>query len=504
MKARATTKMKHITQKVQINGDAMHLNLKIQIDGKEVCNQRAHSLTLPFLTLLGNCFNEGPIFKASGDNQVIDDKFGIWGLYFDENANPDRNDDIQAMGAAITSWSGSDVTVDTSGMAADEIPYIKQALHIIIRGTTATSGHVNEGVYEVSAVDDATADELTFTLTEALPDDTAATNASFYGLALLNGQNFLADPFEIMDIRIGASNTAVEIDDVITWQDLRADFTNPGLTVDTPVIATSSSKISITKAFTNDSGSNKTVREICLLSRMFDANESDNTIARGGGTIPETWEGFAVPLARDVIADKVVADQETITITYEFTVSEDGAKGILATFNELMYRQMAQTDRTVQDWYNNNQTDGASSNQFALYGGAEDFGDHELSLSGIQAGSHTGSIDIDDVDMNDGAGNKTRIMHGEEDGNLYYFGSRVKGYGIVDANNAFLDVVGIFENRGSTSVDVNEVGFNVFSNHSLDIYPVCIARHVLDAGDRQTLAAGDYLQVTYRFTISTS
>lgn len=503
---------KEIIQEVGINKDDMYLNLKIDIEGEEVYNEKAHSLTLPFLSMLGFAFNDG---RRTENGYPVPDS-GIICLLMDTSSLPNENDTYQNIGATLSSISGNELTIDCSdfSISDDEKDFLAALKYLWIRSTVDSGEGANDGVYEVT---DANTDNLysgseTLVLTVSpTPASETVGNHQFYPIGLANPEGFdRADLFEIIDIRIGNSNTSVQIDDMLPIQDLRARFTNPAHTVDEPVVAASNSKIAITKAFTNNSGSSQTVREVALLSGI-DLSNADSSqrefIGLQHAGLDEgvfynpVWNGVGVPLARDVITDKVVADGETITVTYEFTVSEDGSKGILATFNELMYRQMAQTTRNVEDYNNQNRSDGEDEHTFSLVGGDEDFGQIDTSFGGIQLGTHTGTIDISDVSLVDGTATDTRIPHGEDDGELYYYGSRVKGWTKASSSNAYLDVVAIFENRGSTDVNVNELGFNVLTG---DGYPVCIARHVLDTGDRQTLSAGEFLKVTYRFTISTS
>lgn len=573
--------MKEILNTVEINGKAgIGLRLRICIEGEEVYYEKANSLTLPFLTLLSACFNDGAMWE---DGTILPDS-GVMGLLFNINTFPSESDTYQNEGVFIRSVSGSTVTVDVTD---NDTTYMKQLKYIWIVSSKSAGESSVDGFYEVtnvdssntgnsqSIVDSGTTDgEATnklidssqnFTSTVSVndvvrntttgensyvtavdsdtqlsighdimetgesyqilnngdtvdytvsptPDTSTETGAEqFYPVFLLDSTELNYYPFFILDIRIGDSSTAVEIDHLLPMQDLRADFTNPAHTVDEPVISASSSKIAITKAFTNNSGSAQTVREVALLTSLYNSLNFDcfgiDHEGTGEGAVAGTaYEGFGVPIARDVITDKAVADGETITITYEFTVSEDGQKGVLANFNELMYRQMAFADRTVEDYINTNRTADESEWTFSIHGGDEEFGDEDMSFAGIQVGTHdSNTVDIDDRNLNDGAGSETRIAHGEQDGQLYYYGSRVKGWTKASSSEAYVDVVGIFENRGSTSVDVNECGFNVICNDDdNDPYPVLISRHILDVGDRQTLASGDFLKVTYRFKISTS
>lgn len=500
--------MLEIKTNLAINKDPMHVNIKVDIGGRTVVNRRGHSLVYPFLTQLGTMFHNGNKFNEHIDGWSYDPSFGIRGLYWrDADAPSDSSQKSpKNFGYSIGSVNGDTIilTGENSNITGEELI---EASYWFIRSSRAQGPNPNYGIHKVQTASyDSVADTITIQFEDPIPDDTQ-TDFEIHPVALLSGIQGFASYFRIFDIRIGSGTKTVGIEDMLLEQEFFSEFTDPDLTIDEPVIALSQSKIAITKAFTNQSGVDQTIREIMLYAEYeegISTGEDGPTMDRDGNLISkERDEGYVVPLARDRISDRVVADGETVTITYEFVVSEDGKKGILATFNELMYRQMAHTDRTVRNWFNNDYTTDESSEQFSLW--PTGIGFYPRSLGGIQVGTHTGGIDIDDVDMNDGSGNRTHIVHGEADGQLFHYGTEVQSHGVLSASEAYLDLVGLFENRGSVAVNVNEVGLNVLNtDHPDGVNPVCISRHILDVGDQKVVQPGEVLKVTYRLSITTS
>ena len=87
--------MKQILSEVEINNKPMFLRLKVKIGDQVVYYERANSLTLGFLTLLGACFTDGTRFE---DGSYVTDS-GERGLLFDTSFTPTENDTYQNEGS---------------------------------------------------------------------------------------------------------------------------------------------------------------------------------------------------------------------------------------------------------------------------------------------------------------------------------------------------------------------------------------------------------------------
>lgn len=173
----------------------------------------------------------------------------------------------------------------------------------------------------------------------------------------------------------------------------------------------------------------------------------------------------------------------------------------MAQFNELLYRHFTNERREARDIFNNKRNDDSCEWTWRMAGLGGD-----ATLEGHQPGGPrgfeigpvvgTGTAEV----SNTNAALDARVPHGIGDGELFYYGAAVEDLYIDESNNkAYFDVSRVFENRGTTSIDISEVGVyagGANENQNRIKHAHLIARHNLSTSN--TIAAGDAFKLTYR------
>jgi hypothetical protein len=166
-----------------------------------------------------------------------------------------------------------------------------------------------------------------------------------------------SETWELPSLYLGNSTQAVNIQDtdLQLWNGALWDGRQSQIR-DIPVVSATRSYIQFTRDFQNTSGAATTVEEIGLF-----ANNA------GGDDDP------AIMIARD-LQTIAVPDASTLTLEFEIETTIDivtgnNEGGITQWFNELLYRFIAQTTRTVTDRLNANHTEGPSVTGFAMTSG---------------------------------------------------------------------------------------------------------------------------------------
>jgi len=248
-------------------------------------------------------------------------------------------------------------------------------------------------------------------------------------------------------------------------------------TINAPVINLNQqiSTIEITREVKNESGSDTNVREIGL----FVKDNSDDY------SNEYTVENYFL-ISRDVI-NVTIPDTETVSFSYKIRTSSEADGGIMTNFNEMLYRQFADTNRVVQDINNNDQNDGPAHRQFA----SRSFGGSISNLAGVMLGTSSDPVD----EGNNSLGN--RIPLGQQDGELYRVGSYVSDFNYDKATDeSYFDLVSFFESRGSTQIDVEELGW-ITSGPSGN---VLVARAL--TGSTQSISPGDLVEARFRISLT--
>lgn len=188
-------------------------------------------------------------------------------------------------------------------------------------------------------------------------------------------------------------------------------------------------------------------------------------------------------LSRDVIDVTIPSGGSIISIDYSIRTSCEDSGGIMTNFNEMIYRHLSVGSRTVQDVNNADQNDGPSLTQFDV----RDFDGYLNGGFGVVVGTSNTVVDEADTSL------YSKVTNGVGDGDLFRVGNYISPLIVDDANSeAYVDLTSIYENRGSTSIDLKEIG--LYTNGPSGI--VIIARSLL--GTTQTVSPGETVEVTYR------
>lgn len=235
------------------------------------------------------------------------------------------------------------------------------------------------------------------------------------------------------------------------------------------------STLTVSREVDNQSGADIRCREIALIARTSIDYYND---------FIEIVNGF--PLARDVI-DVTVGADSIVSFNHSIRTTASASEGIMENFLDMFYRQLQRTNRNVQDTNNNDRNDGPSKTQFDL----RDYDGFISENVGVVVGSGTKNVDIGDFALDN------LIVNGINDGELFRVGTFVDDIVMdEDAGTAYFDVSTLYENRGSVSVDIEEVGLYTGGPSGT----VLIAR--AKPGSTQTVAAGDTAKATFRFSVN--
>ena len=266
----------------------------------------------------------------------------------------------------------------------------------------------------------------------------------------------------------------VFLNDLIFSGDSDGELQYNPLTVNAPNVNTSQNRstIKLTREVQNNGSVNIDVNEIAFVQ---------------GIRIDEyPYFNFHNTIARDTTS-VTISPGSTVSFTYNIRTKADASGGIVANFNELMYRQFTGNSRTVKDINNNDKSAGGNYRQLSTT--SRDGFKFNEAIRGVQVGTSSADVNAGDVALD------SRIPFGDEDGELFPLGSWIDKQVRDEANNKYyFDINRIFENRGSTDIDIEEAGLYVATGNAI----VMIARHKTGTN---TVAAGDSIKVTYRFQI---
>lgn len=251
--------------------------------------------------------------------------------------------------------------------------------------------------------------------------------------------------FRTPNVRVGVDDTPVAVNDYALRGEVPAGILTGGsVTVSTPAIGANTSEITITRDFVNNSGETWDLKEVGLF------------LGAGSGT--GTIENML--MARDII-NISLPNGATLTFNYRLRTSAVSTGGILVQFNELLYRRLALSFRTVQDIDNVNRNHGGSAIDFmcGVAGGfarpAVDVTFLPQQLIGPQLGVGTDDVTQGDFALYD------RIEHGYGGGELVMHGPMVENFTINAPGEAYFDVSRIFENKSGGNITVNESGLYI-------------------------------------------
>ena len=304
--------------------------------------------------------------------------------------------------------------------------------------------------------------------------------------------------FQNWQIIVGKSNKEVRVDDMYLWDRIlfgseegklsHGNVSVSSLTTDKPT-----SRFTISKPFTNNGTETIEIKEVGIINGTF-FNEDANT------------NGYAI--VRDSLESPLsVPSGKTLTVDYELVIrltpdtqdtDVDGTNGgFLQEFMNRI-RFISQSGSTSRSAY----FSCASSPGKGSYANDEHYRPDQF---GIRLGDDNqfASMTDEKLNLNDSARNG--YEHGENDGELYHYGTDV---GLVQydfqSNKAVYEITRIFENRGSVDIPVKEIGLfaNINTSFSMDeLEPAIIARTALHPDDQFTIAPGEFKQVVYEVEV---
>lgn len=329
-----------------------------------------------------------------------------------------------------------------------------------------------------------------------------------------DGQNRRADSrsFRNVDIRCGSLDDPTSIVDSVLACEIPNGSNDGQLsydskTINTPSVGVTISELAIQRDIVNNSANNITIKEIGMYA--VGLNQGNNY-------------DFWTLLARDVLNTPItILSGQTLLFTYRISTDVTSTSGILIQFNELLYRQIAQTSREAKDVFNNNIVRSISASQFMCMGTGGESRVYQ-STSGGQGLTHKylgpqvgrpdllGTLTKQVVNTNyrlqyledasdariphsDNGTVNTLVYHGILGSVLYVDGV---------ANSVYFTIERFFENNSGGDIIVDEIGLYVgFSTGIGRIEDShCIARTLVSPSI--TLSDGEFLLVRYKIQIS--
>lgn len=250
-----------------------------------------------------------------------------------------------------------------------------------------------------------------------------------------------------------------------------------------------STRMTLTRSFTNNSGADISINEIGVIT-SYNNLES-----------PHDYTQFLI--VRDVLAAaKNIPNGSTLTVDYEIVfelspdtqdTDTDGTNGgFLQKFLELLRLNLINADEEERRGYFG----------MGLSGGISNPTDNDNLIGwqyGLRVGTDNKFTSMTDADL------ISAVPHGENDGELYHYGTNFDAPVIDDqANEAQFVVKRIFENRGTTPVTLAEMGIygndmKVGSNDPVEYTstPKLLARTALGPADQITVQPGEFLLAEY-------
>ena len=509
------------------NTDLLRLNIKIAKEGKVVQEQRGKSFTANFARILGQMMSPGSLVDPSigwtpgtvsssthskRDYHMLAQPLAA--------AAPAKGQTIRA--GFLTAMNGQNITFDISANGSATLGTMRLTEHSVY--AVIPTG-IRKGIYEVESF--VTTDWPTQTLKlvglNADPSDPVGFWITL--VSKINPDRGSGTTVgEVNRIEVGSNNTPTGIDDFCLYETYRDSDITPAdaPSVTAPVVAGNTARIAISSTFTNNSGEQKTIREIGLYLRCIvdstsvsgasghDINLDPAGNYQTGGTY--NWQALC---ARDVIDSLVTQAGESFTVIYEILISvaPDLQSGVLENFADLLYRQLDRASRTVRDLFNTNHTalnqvgqmwvvnqDVLQAIQLST-GNYLGYDKHDYGKFGILLGSDESDIDVDDVFLRNGQADNVLIANGTQSAQLLYH----KTY-LVDFELTGTEAVCVFErfveNKSGAAIEVKQVGFSVASARAIT-RPTLIARNNLGA-ESFTIADGAFYRIRYKIGVAIS
>lgn len=300
---------------------------------------------------------------------------------------------------------------------------------------------------------------------------------------------------DALGLIVGTGTTAVNIDDQVLATQILHGTTSGKLSYGAvTVTAPSGDSCTISRTFTNNSGGTIVVNEFGILA-YFTRWDTKSGLSGTGRAL----------VSRDVVAGGIsVASGKTLTLTVTIKAASDPTSG---GFNNNMIkalgRQFGHASVTSTDTSNVSRSfSNIAWPMFIPRGGGKNEITNNSSSTIIpySVWSATAGIVLGTGSTAPNAASDynlaTPIKHGSADGQLYVYACSVSELTIDTlANTAYFDVIRFFENKGSTSITVKEVGLIAMGNGYY------LLTRLVDSSGYITIAAGDFIKVTERMLL---
>jgi hypothetical protein len=475
--------MKSINQIVDLH-DEIDLRMKVAVDDEVIIDRPGDSIVGNFIRMLWHHASlPNPERAGIVDRSRILAHEGDW---FSQDATISQ---LNPLVIDIDGGSGNnpneiDLTAyDHVTNVWSPVPELNGWFWVEHSGDGDSNNIYNAEFYEIT-IDPITGDKTKDAAVDFSAVDTSAWDGRiFFREWRREGVYAERDVFNNPKIVLGVDpdGNPVAIEDRWVRGDLSGVLDQTGTSVSTPAVSSFASEIELSRTFTNNGSTDITVKEVGV----------------GAG---HQYSNRQTLIARETTNFTLQASK-TVTVTYLFKIANDAGGGLMAQFNELLYRHFRDERREARDIDNNKQNYPSSQWTWRMTapGGDATFGGYNpTGPRGFEIGPVVGT-GTEEV-SNTNAGLSARVPHGIGDGELFYYGAAVEDFYIESSNNkAYFDVSRVFENRGSTSIDISEVGvYAGTSNDNNDRidFSHLIARHNL--GSVNTIAAGDAFKLTYR------
>jgi len=509
--------MKHLVQELNINlKDSLSLWVDVEIDGETVHSEQGHSFTTNFLAALYS-FMSGEEIPFAYRGYTLSNDTDDW-----RTAAPTTL--VSFARVEVPASSGIFRTVltgDDSSWGNTPTVYVHGIDPVAAGGGVAGRWFLEEtspgfgswymkdvdtGDY-LDVVDVASIDTATYTTT-------ARVTGNFYSSARVD-----QDTFSVPQLAIGygTANNTERQSNLESEVGIFSVGTNPGtvsvgaVSISTPTIGSGKSIIEIEQSFTNLNGSVAiSVSEVGMFMKMVGSVENNRDFTL---------------MARDVITPVSLGASQVLTLKYRIIVQVDtvtGNGGILAVFNEILYRQIAQTSREAKGIFNDNQTTGESKGTFMVAGCGGDnqwspvVGSTDNQYLGPQLGHSTKVVANTDFRLQyaggdtvyDGSlaieGQDSRYAHGRNTYQMQCFGPLVHGWTTSGGVSPYaqFQVDNLFHNLSGGTLTVNEMGFYVARKEEMtfisEAYAICRNRLTSPV----TVLDGEIVKATYIFRVN--
>ena len=507
---RKVKKPKTFNASLVANTDNLHLRVRVLKGEKEIYNERANSLLGSFSGLMGLWFGlaehrstdrpymSNELYVPNANNYILCCRSASGG-HPSTPQHPEPN--------PIVSWPAADevrVSHATNTMARGAV---MQGRKILIRGP------VHAGLYTVLEATNMTTSQSVLKLDGLVSDPADSTDGHIIPFVGFNPRPYGQTDSKIGRINriyVGGSTEPVKLTD--PWlhnPHALDDFTGYDASMTAPVIAVNQSRMAITAQFTNVSGVEKSISEVGLSVHLFSHSSIGNDGLTNQGTIYLNREGTShaigwasnlTMIARDVVTTFPVAPAESFTVIYEIvsSINQELTSGVVAAFNECLYRQLANVNRVARGYWNVDHNTNHTSYQFNIT--ENRVPRFENSVFGPIFGAEETDVDIDDYFLRNISNGHSRIAHGIEDGRLFYYDPRVVET-VQSDTEAYHVVERLVENRGSVNVVAKQIGL-VSASGGQQEHPVLLTHDIIPVADQITFEPGDIYRIRYKIGVA--